>query len=128
MKSAVIAPSMLYSLYPLNGSVEGYSKDQFVKGLVNECEKDIRGCFEAGAKRVSMDFTEGRLASKKDSRNPWTGTELLKTFVDLNNQVLDRFRQRKGSTLGSVPVLEVTAIPCIPEKYYMWRYCPRCLP
>lgn len=23
------------------------------------CEKDIRGCFEAGAKRVSIDFTEG---------------------------------------------------------------------
>lgn len=128
MKSAVIAPSMLYLLYPLNGSVEGYSKDQFVKGLVNEYEKDMRGCFEAGAKRVSMDFTEGRLASKKDSRNPWTGAELLQTFVDLNNQVLDRFRQRKGSTLGSVPVLEVTAIPCIPEKYHLWRYCPRCLP
>lgn len=87
MKSAVIAPSMLYLLYPLNGSVEGYSREEFVKDLVNECEKDIRGCFEAGAKRVSIDFTEGRLASKKDSRNPWTGAELLKTFVDLNNQV-----------------------------------------
>lgn len=24
-----------------------------------QCEKDIRGCFQAGAKRVSIDFTEG---------------------------------------------------------------------
>lgn len=100
MKSAVIKPSMLYLLYPLNGSVEGYSKEQFVKDLVNECEKDIRGCFEAGAKRVSIDFTEGRLASKNDSRNPWTGAELLKTFVDLNNQVLDRFSSEERANIG----------------------------
>ncbi|KAL8893374.1 MAG: hypothetical protein Q9192_005331, partial [Flavoplaca navasiana] len=86
MKSAVIAPSMLYLLCPLNGNLERYSKEQFVEDLVNECEKDIRGRFEAGAKRVSVDFTEGRLASKKDSRNPWTGADLLKTFVDLNNK------------------------------------------
>lgn len=36
MKYAVIAPSMLYLLYPLDGKVEGYSKDQFVEDLVNE--------------------------------------------------------------------------------------------
>jgi hypothetical protein len=36
MKQAVIAPSMLYLLYPLNGTVEGYSKDQFVEDLVKE--------------------------------------------------------------------------------------------
>jgi methionine synthase II (cobalamin-independent) len=36
MKQAVIAPSMLYLLYPLNGTVDGYSKEQFVKDLVAE--------------------------------------------------------------------------------------------
>lgn len=63
MKQAVIAPSMLYLLYPLNGTVEGYPKERFVEDLVNECEKDIRGCFEAGAERVSIDFTEGKSTS-----------------------------------------------------------------
>ncbi|MCJ1353805.1 MAG: hypothetical protein MMC33_003792 [Icmadophila ericetorum] len=100
MKQAVIAPSMLYLLYPLNGTVEGYPKEEFVKDLVNECEKDIRGCFEAGAKRVSIDFTEGRLASKKDPRNPWTGADLLQTFVDLNNKVLDRFSPEERKNIG----------------------------
>lgn len=90
MKQAVIAPSMMYLLYPLNGTVEGYSKSDFEKDLVNECEKDIRGCFEAGAKRVSIDFTEGRLAAKNDKRNPWTGAKLLQTFIDLNNRVLGK--------------------------------------
>ena len=90
MKQAVIAPSMMYLLYPLNGTVEGYSRDHFERDLVNECEKDIRGCFEAGAKRVSIDFTEGRLAAKNDSKNPWTGAKLLQTFIDLNNKVLGR--------------------------------------
>ena len=36
MKQAVIAPSMLYLLYPLNGEVEGYPNEEFVKDLVNE--------------------------------------------------------------------------------------------
>ena len=36
MKQAVIAPSMLYLLYPLNDSVEGYPKEQFVEDLVKE--------------------------------------------------------------------------------------------
>ena len=36
MKQAVIAPSMLYLLYPLNGTVEGYPKEDFVEDLVNE--------------------------------------------------------------------------------------------
>ena len=36
MKQAVIAPSMLYLLYPLNGTVEGYPKEEFVEDLVNE--------------------------------------------------------------------------------------------
>lgn len=59
MKQAVIAPSMLYLLYPLEDEVEGYSREQFVQDLVNECQKDISKCFEAGAPRVSIDFTEG---------------------------------------------------------------------
>lgn len=36
MKQAVIAPSMLYLLYPLNDTVEGYPKEQFVEDLVKE--------------------------------------------------------------------------------------------
>lgn len=60
MKTAVIAPSMLYLLYPLKGELEGYNRQQFTYDLVEECAKDIRGCFAAGAKRVSIDFTEGR--------------------------------------------------------------------
>jgi methionine synthase II (cobalamin-independent) len=90
MKQAVIAPSMMYLLYPLNGTVDGYPQAEFEKHLVNECEKDIRGCFEAGAQRVSIDFTEGRLTAKNDPRNPWTGAKLLQRFIDLNNKVLGR--------------------------------------
>jgi hypothetical protein len=79
MKQAVIAPSMMYLLYPLQGELEGYPRAEFIKDLIDEvghsaiivihsliicmqCEKDIRGCFEIGAKRVSIDFTEGLLA------------------------------------------------------------------
>jgi methionine synthase II (cobalamin-independent) len=75
-------------------------KAEFVKDLVSECVKDIRGCFEAGAKRVSIDFTEGRLASKNDPRNPWTGAHLLKTFIDLNNQVLAHFSAEERKDIG----------------------------
>ena len=36
MKQAVIAPSMLYLLYPLDGIVEGYPKEAFIDDLVSE--------------------------------------------------------------------------------------------
>jgi methionine synthase II (cobalamin-independent) len=100
MKQAVIAPSMLYLLYPLDKEIPGYTREEFANDLVNECEKDIRLCFEAGAKRVSVDFTEGRLASKKDPRNPWTGREMLQTFIDLNNRVFDRFSPAERANIG----------------------------
>ncbi len=100
LKQAVIAPSMLYLLYPLDGEIEGYTREQFADDLVNECEKDIRQCFEAGAKRVSIDFTEGRLACRNDPNNPWTGRGMLEQFIDLNNRVLDRFTAEERVNIG----------------------------
>ncbi len=100
MKQAVIAPSMLSLLYPLDGEIEGYSREQFLEDLCNECERDIRQCFEAGAKRVSIDFTEGRLACKNDPRNPWTGRHMLEQFVELNNRVIDRFSPEERKNIG----------------------------
>jgi methionine synthase II (cobalamin-independent) len=100
MKQAVIAPSMLYLLYPLKDELEGYSREQFLDDLCDEAEKDIRMAFAAGAVRVSIDFTEGRLANKRDARNPWTGEDLLQTFIDLNNRVIDRFTPEERKNIG----------------------------
>jgi methionine synthase II (cobalamin-independent) len=100
VKQAVIAPSMLMLLYPLEGEIEGYSRDQFLSDLCDEVEKDIRQCFAAGAVRVSVDFTEGRLANKNDSRNPWTGKNMLQEFIDLNNRVFDRFSAEERRNIG----------------------------
>jgi methionine synthase II (cobalamin-independent) len=100
LKQAVIAPSMLYLLYPLDGEIEGYTREQFMDDLVNECEKDIRQCFEAGAARVSIDFTEGRLACRNDPKNPWTGRGMLDEFIALNNRVLDRFTAEERVNIG----------------------------
>ena len=100
LKQAVIAPSMLYLLYPLDGEIEGYPREQFAADLVNECEKDIRQCFEAGAKRVSIDFTEGRLACRNDPNNPWTGRGMLEEFIKLNNRVLDCFTAEERVNIG----------------------------
>ncbi|MDQ3748197.1 MAG: cobalamin-independent methionine synthase II family protein [Acidobacteriota bacterium] len=100
LKQAVIAPSMLYLLYPLDGEIEGYTREQFMEDLVDECEKDIRLCFAAGAKRVSIDFTEGRLACRNDPNNPWTGRGMLEEFIALNNRVLDRFTPEERKNIG----------------------------
>jgi methionine synthase II (cobalamin-independent) len=100
MKQAVIAPSMLALLYPLKEEVPGYSREQFEEDLVNECEKDIREAFAAGAARVSVDFTEGRLATREDPRNPWTGAGLLPHFIELNNRVFARFTPEERTKIG----------------------------
>ena len=36
MKQAVISPSMMYLLYPLNGDIKGYPQVEFMKDLVDE--------------------------------------------------------------------------------------------
>jgi methionine synthase II (cobalamin-independent) len=100
MKQAVIAPSMLALLYPLDEEVPGYPRDEFENDLVDECEKDIRQAFAAGAARVSIDFTEGRLATRADPRNPWTGAGMLPHFIELNNRVLDRFTPEERVNIG----------------------------
>src|ERR1700721_2341093 len=103
MKQAVIAPSMLALLYPLDEEIPGYTQAEFEADLVDECEKDIRQAFAAGAARVSVDFTEGRLATRDDHRNPWTGRNMLPHFIELNNRVMERFTAEERARIGIQP-------------------------
>ncbi len=94
VKQAVIAASALSLLYPADG-IEGYLRDAFIADLVDEAEADIRRCLDAGAHSVQIDFTEGRLSLKLD---PSGG--LLRSFVELNNAVLDRFGAEERTRIG----------------------------
>ena len=100
LKQAVIAPSMLALLYALDEELPGYPRGQFEADLMDECEKDVREAFAAGAARVSIDFTEGRLACRDDHRNPWTGRNMLPHFVELINGVVDRFTPEERANIG----------------------------
>ena len=94
LKQAVISASALSLLYP-QGPIPGYSRERFLDELIEEAVKDIRGCLEAGAAAVQIDFTEGRLALKLDPSGA-----LLNQFIELNNRVLDRFSQAERLRLG----------------------------
>jgi methionine synthase II (cobalamin-independent) len=80
--------------------VPGYSREEFEEDIVNECVKDIREAFAAGAARVSVDFTEGRLSTREDPRNPWTGAGLLPHFIELNNRVMANFTAEERKNIG----------------------------
>lgn len=94
LKQAVISASALSLLYPQDGIAE-YSQADFLNDLVREAETDIRRCLDNGAHNVQIDFTEGRLAVKLDPSK-----KLLKDFIDLNNQVLDRFSDAEREKIG----------------------------
>ncbi len=94
IKQAVISASALSLLYPQEG-IKSYSQEQFVEDLISEAEKDIRGCLEAGAANVQIDFTEGRLAIKLDP-----SLKLLEQFIQLNNLVLERFSEAERLRIG----------------------------
>ena len=94
IKQAVIAPSALSLLYPAHG-IDKYPREAFLEDLKREAELDIRGALDAGACNVQLDFTEGRLAVKLD---PSLG--LLRTFIGLNNEVLERFSDSERQRLG----------------------------
>ena len=93
-KQAVISASALSLLYPQEG-IKSYSQEEFLADLISEAEKDIRGCLEAGAVNVQIDFTEGRLAIKLDP-----SLKLLEQFIDLNNRVLERFSEDGRLRIG----------------------------
>ncbi|MBF6175847.1 cobalamin-independent methionine synthase II family protein [Nocardia blacklockiae] len=94
VKQAVIAPSALSLLYPAEG-IEGYPRERFLADLADEAERDIRGCLDAGAHTVQLDFTEGRLSLKLD---PSGG--VLDSFIELNNLVLQRFSEEERARIG----------------------------
>lgn len=94
VKQAVISASALSLLYPPAG-LDDYPYEDFINDLVGASEADIRGCLNAGADSVQIDFTEARLSLKLDPSG-----KLLRSFVDLNNQVLDRFSSTERQRIG----------------------------
>ncbi|MFJ6012862.1 cobalamin-independent methionine synthase II family protein [Streptomyces sp. NPDC092952] len=94
VKQAVVAPSALSLLYPPAG-IDGYSREQFLDDLVDEAEQDVRGCLDAGAHVVQLDFEEARLSLKLD---PSGG--VLRDFVELDNRLLDRFTGEERARIG----------------------------
>ena len=94
VKQAVIAVSAISLLYPPEG-IENYSQEQFTSDLLNEAEADIRKSLQAGAYNVQIDFTEARLSLKLD---PSGG--LLRSFIDLNNKLIERFTAEERKRIG----------------------------
>jgi 5-methyltetrahydropteroyltriglutamate--homocysteine methyltransferase len=94
LKQAVISASALSLLYPAEG-IEGYPREQFIEDLIAEAVADISSALNAGAECVQIDFTEGRLSLKLDPSGA-----LLKSFVELNNRVLDRFSDSERARIG----------------------------
>jgi 5-methyltetrahydropteroyltriglutamate--homocysteine methyltransferase len=121
IKQPVIAASAVSLTYPSTG-IDGYPQEAFLADLVDEAAADIRRCLDAGADSVQIDFTEGRLSLKLD---PSGG--LLRSFIELNNQVLDRFtpeEQQKigvhtcpGGDLDSVHSLDVDYAGLLPSLF-----------
>ena len=94
LKQAVISASAISLIYPQQGLAD-YPRETFLADLVREAEADIRGALDAGAAVLQIDFTEARLSLKLD---PSGG--LLRSFIALNNRVLDRFDGEERSRIG----------------------------
>src|SRR5262249_40202186 len=94
VKQAVIAASALSLIYP-PGGIDGYPREAFGAGPGREAAADIRGALDGGAHAVQVDFTEGRLAVKLDPSG-----QLLRSFIDLNNQVLAQFTPAERQRIG----------------------------
>jgi 5-methyltetrahydropteroyltriglutamate--homocysteine methyltransferase len=94
VKQAVISPSALSLMYPAE-AIPGYSREEFIRDLLNEHETEVRSCLAKGAHNVQIDFTEGRLAVKIDASG-----HLLHSLIDLNNLALSRFSAEERQRIG----------------------------
>ena len=99
LKQAVISPSMLSLMVP-HGTADTVEREELLNDIVAGCAEDIARSFAAGASRVSIDFTEGRLALRRDLAAPWAGPEALPQFIDLMNRVLDRLTPEQRAATG----------------------------
>jgi 5-methyltetrahydropteroyltriglutamate--homocysteine methyltransferase len=81
-------------LYPPN-ALPAYSREEYLEAVLNEQEGEIRRCLQRGAHAVQIDFTEGRLSIKLDPTR-----RLLRSFIDLNNLVLERFSPEERRRIG----------------------------
>ncbi len=94
LKQAVISPSALSLMYPAERLAD-YPRDQFIDDLLREHVLEVRRCFDKGAHKVQVDFTEGRLAMKLDPSG-----ELLASFIDLNNLALSKLTAEERTKVG----------------------------
>jgi 5-methyltetrahydropteroyltriglutamate--homocysteine methyltransferase len=94
VKQAVVSSSALSLLYP-QGGIADYSREQYLEALLDEHEGEIRRCLQRRAHAVQIDLTEGRLSIKLDPSG-----RLLRSFIDLNNLVLDRFSAEERKRIG----------------------------
>ena len=117
VKQAVIAPSMLMLLYPLEGEIEGYSREQFLDDLCDEVEKDIRQVLRR-RRRARLDRLhrgpageQERLAQPLDQQGHAPG-------VHRPQQPRDRplLRPRSARTSASTPAPAATATRCTPRR------------
>jgi 5-methyltetrahydropteroyltriglutamate--homocysteine methyltransferase len=123
VKQAVIAASALSLLYPEDG-IEGYPRERFLDDLIDETSTDVRRSLEAGAYKVQLDFTEGRLSVKVDPSHA-----LLDEFIRINNLVLERFSDEErrrigvhtcpGSDLDSAHSLDVDYAELLPSLFLL---------
>ncbi len=81
-------------MYPAD-EIPGYSREEFIRDLLDEHETEMRRCLAKGAYKVQIDFTEGRLAVKIDPSG-----DLLHRFIDLNNLALSRFTHEERHCIG----------------------------
>lgn len=94
IKQAVIAASAISLLYP-SEPIPGYSREEFIRDLVQCAVKDIRQCLDEGADSVQVDFTEARLALKMDPSG-----KLLNDMLDINDQVFVHFNKKDRKRIG----------------------------
>jgi 5-methyltetrahydropteroyltriglutamate--homocysteine methyltransferase len=121
VKQAVISAAALSQLYPEDG-IADYSREEFLADLIDEAAADLKRCLAFGADSVQLDFSEARLALALD---PSKG--MLKSLIELNNEVLDRFSELDrgrigvhvcaGNSMGSTHSAEVDPAELLPELF-----------
>jgi 5-methyltetrahydropteroyltriglutamate--homocysteine methyltransferase len=115
VKQAVISPSALSLMYPAE-NLPGYSREEFVKDLLGEHEKEIRGCIAKGAHKVQIDFTEGRLAVKIDPGRYSTA---------LSSLTISRSVASPKTNVGNLPGVGIGIRPTA-GRWITQRFCRAC--
>ena len=116
VKQAVISPSMMMLLYPLEARSTGYSREQFLEDVCDEVEKDIRKASPPAPSACRSTSPRGAWRTRTTRATPGPARTCSRSSSTSTTACSTASSPRSAATSASTRAPAATATPCTPRR------------